>query len=384
MNRSVTVIGGSAAGFFSAYLLSRQGMRVKLFEASESINPSGRTLIVTKHLRDLLGPICDSVVTNEINRFELFADGKVANIPLRQPDLVIDRNRLIRALAGWAEAHGTEIRTGMSFSGLRPKGAKICFTVSAADGKGRLEEETDIIIGADGAQSEVARALGVKERETAPLCQTVVELPRDMDPHSTRVWFVPDLTPYFFWLIPHSANKGVLGFIGEGPGEGKSPLERFLERKGIEPAEYQFARIPVYGRWIPNPARVGDGRAYLVGDAAAHVKVSTVGGIVTGLRGVLGVVNMITGNGATDELKGLKRELDRHRLVRKVLHTFSQDDYVRLFGLLNSVLKRSLGSITRDETGKLLCHTVLREPRLLLLAVRALAKKGLSGPKARI
>ena len=40
--------------------------------------------------------------------------------------------------------------------------------------------------------------------ETIPLLQAIVPLPKDMAADTVRVWFVPQDTPYFYWLIPES------------------------------------------------------------------------------------------------------------------------------------------------------------------------------------
>jgi len=73
----------------------------------------------------------------------------------------------------------------------------------------------------------------------------------------------------------------------------------------MEPLEWQGARIPVYRGWVPVRRQIGNGEVYLVGDAAAQVKVSTVGGIVTGFRGALGVSQALLQNGRSRELTGL-------------------------------------------------------------------------------
>ena len=148
------------------------------------------------------------------------------------------------------------------------------------------------MVGADGATSRVARRAGWPPIETVPLVQAIVRFPKDYPPDTTRVWFVPDDTPYFYWLIPESPERAALGIIGEGH-ETARCLARFLEKKQMKPLEWQGARIPVYRRWVPVKRRVGKGEVYLVGDAAAQVKVTSVGGIVTGFRGALGVAHSI-------------------------------------------------------------------------------------------
>jgi flavin-dependent dehydrogenase len=173
-------------------------------------------------------------------------------------------------------------------------------------------------------------------------------------------------------LIPENEARGALGIIGEGSGqETKKRIERFLEKKEMEPLEWQGARIPVYRKWIPVERRVGNGKVFLVGDAAAQVKVSTVGGIVTGFRGAQAVADALTGSGQR-ELRVLRRELDTHWLIRKTLHRFQQKDYSYLVDLLNAATRRSLGDINRDHSTRLLWNVIRQQPRLVLLGLRGL------------
>jgi geranylgeranyl reductase len=370
VTKDISIIGGSVAGFFTAYLLAKHGVRVRLFEAQECVNPAPRSLIVTKYFKDLLGPIGESTVINKIRRFELFTDGRAATISLSEPDLVIERNKLIKELATRAEASGVQILTSRRFLDLEPNGEKLVFTLSG-NGDGRpTKESTDTIVGADGAFSRVARSIGYPDPPTVFLTQAVVDLPNDLPPDTTRVWFVPEETPYFFWLIPHTANQGVLGLIGNGTGDAKEAIERFLKKRSLSPIEFQSARIPDYTGWRPNRHKIGGSDVYLVGDAAAHVKVSTVGGVVTGLRGALGTAQAILNGGSSTELHTLRRELDRHRLIREILNRFGQTEYSRLIDLLTPSTKRSLSQFNRDETNRLLRSLVLKQPRLLFLVLQ--------------
>jgi len=215
-----------------------------------------------------------------------------------------------------------------------------------------------------------------------PLIQAVVKLPEDMPSDTTRVWFLPEDTPYFYWLIPHSPTHGVLGLIAEENNRGRMHLEQFIEKKGLEPIEYQSARIPIYRRWSPIHRKIGEGNVYLVGDAAGHVKATTVGGVVTGFRGALTVVDDIL-NKKSSNLKVLRRELDLHALVRKTLQGFTQADYIKLLDILNPSTMRTLSSFNRDETVKLLFHLFIGQPRLLLLGLRTILLDSLPFPKSR-
>ncbi|HTW22397.1 MAG TPA: NAD(P)/FAD-dependent oxidoreductase [Candidatus Baltobacteraceae bacterium] len=380
---NITVIGGSAAGLFTSVLLARQGLAVRVLERIETLEPEARTLIVTHRMRGILGRAAEDSVLNEIRRFELFTDGRTATVTLNHPDLIIERRKLIQGLAAQAQQAGAKIDLGHRFHGLHPNGRGLVVEAERLGDGVREEIRADTVIGGDGAASGVARAAGWSPLETVPLVQAIVPLPKDMAADTTRVWFVPDDTPYFYWLIPESRERGALGIIGEDGAHTRRCLERFLEKRGLEPTEFQAARIPVYNRWIPVQRQLGQSSVYLVGDAAAHVKVSTVGGTVTGFRGAIGVAESILGGGESRELRSLRRELDLHLLLRRSLHHFQQSDYSRLVDMLNDPAKRSLGEYSRDEAWKILWRVCLRQPRLMLLGLRGLLMRGRPPERAK-
>lgn len=369
-NGEVIVVGGSAAGLYTAAALARGGRRVRVLESKQGFDPAPRTLIVTHHLRNQLGAAAEKSIVNEIRRFELFTDGRSAQVALSRPDLVIERSRLISALAEDAQHAGAQLSFETRFLGLGPNSSGLRLEVEAAGRREELHGES--VVGADGATSRVARTAGWPPVETVPLLQAIVKLPKDCSPDTTRVWFVPDDTPYFYWLIPESKERAALGIIGEDGHDTSRCIARFLEKRGIEPLYWQGARIPVYRKWIPVRRRVGNGEVFLVGDAAAQVKVTTVGGIVTGFRGAQGVAEAILRKGRGGELRTLRRELSTHWLIRRALHHFQQKDYSQLVDLLNGSTRESLGEINRDESTRLLWNVIVRQPRLVLLGLRGL------------
>src|ERR1700690_4477672 len=366
-SKSVAVVGGSAAGLFASVLLARKGVPVRVFERIEELEDGARTLIVTQRMRKLLGAVAESSIVNEIRRFEIFTDGRSATIPLKYPDLIVERRALIQSLADQAQRAGAKLELGRRFHSLHPDGKGIVLEVERCTDGTREEVRAGAIIGGDGATSRVARAAGWAPLKTVPLVQAIVPLPKDMRPDTVRVWFVPQGTPYFYWLIPESATQGALGVIGESGADTRRCLEQFLAKRNFDPIDFQGARIPVYSRWVPVRRKVGAGAVYLVWGAAGQVKVSTVGGIVTGFRGALGVAEAILTGGPSRELRRLRRELDLHLLLRRTLHDFQQSDYSRLVDLLNDSTKRSLGAHSRDDAWKILWRVCLSQPRLILL-----------------
>jgi flavin-dependent dehydrogenase len=372
----VAVVGASAAGLFTAYLLARRGQVVGVYEQAEELSPRARTLIVTNRVRELLGSLGESAVVNQIRRFELFADGRVATISLERPDLILERATLVGNLATHAQKAGVQLHLCRRFLGLEAVRGGLALRLGSSNGGNAEEVRARTVIGADGATSKVAQAGGWPPPATAPLLQTRVRLPADLAPDTVRIWFVPEHTPYFYWLIPESPTRGVLGLIGERGQPVRQHLEHFLEQRGLVPLAFQAAVTPLYTGWVPVRRRLGSGDVYLVGDAAGHVKVSTVGGVVSGFRGALGVAEAILNGGESRELRALRCELYLHLLVRRALHRFQREDYIRVFDFLNGTARRVLGLYSRDEVGQMLWRLCLRQPRLLLLALRRMLSAG--------
>jgi len=118
----VVVVGGSAAGFYTATHVARGGRSVRVLESMPTLDPTSRTLIVTDHFKNQMGQSARASILNEIRRFELFTDGRSAVVSLHRPDLIIERSRLIPALAQEAQAAGASIDYDTRFLGLSPNG----------------------------------------------------------------------------------------------------------------------------------------------------------------------------------------------------------------------------------------------------------------------
>src|SRR5260370_6411399 len=185
-DREVIVVGGSAAGLFTAASVARGGRRVRVLESKPQFEPAARTLIVTDHFRHQMGPGARESIINEIRRFELFTDGRSAQVALTMPDLIIQRSRLIPALAREAQQAGAALSFDTRFLGIGPNARVLRLEVES--GGKREELHVDSVVGADGAASRVARASGWPPVETVPLVQAIVRLPKDCPPDTTRVW----------------------------------------------------------------------------------------------------------------------------------------------------------------------------------------------------
>lgn len=380
--RDVVVVGASVAGLFAAYRLAQAGVRVRVFEARPRLDPEPRTLIVTPAWLRLLDFDVGEAVLNRTRAFELVSRGASARVALREPDVVMERARFVRLLARRVEQAGGEVVLGHRFEGL---GQRQQFPlVRFRNGRGPEELEAATVIGADGVGSAVAAELAsVAASARAPkpargdvgrvgVAQARVALPADLPPDTVRCWFDRGSTRFFYWLIPESAETGALGLIAESEATAEGALERFMAARGLEPLELQQAEVAMYAPGFRPRAQLGQGEALLVGDAAGQVKVTTVGGVVAGMRGGAAAArSIVRGTSYAAEARGLRWELRAHAALRYLLDGFRDADYDRLLRLLNGSTRRILHRYNRDELRRAVWRLVLAQPRWLTLGTRA-------------
>ena len=200
-------------------------------------------------------------------------------------------------------------------------------------------------------------------------------MPEEVKPDTLQVWFDSNQTRYFYWLIPESDRVATLGLIADGPHEAEMCLKKFLQEKELEPLEFQAAMVPMYRFKYSEVISNSGQNVFVVGDAAAQVKMTTVGGLVTGLHGARALANAIlNGRNYRKELRGLRIELDLHLFFRHVLNRFNDENYNELIGMLNGGLKDILEKWTRDELAQTFLKLILTQPRLVTFGAKTLLR----------
>lgn len=363
----ICVIGGSIAGMFAAWRLAAAGRPVVVYERDGAM-AAPRTLIVTSRLRQLWPDFPEEGIRWRITGFDLWAGGIRRIIPLREPDWVIERAEVRGWLEQLASHAGAEIRKGWAFAGREGDRLRFC----RADGE-EYHERSPVVLAADGLHSRVAQAFGLPRPPRILLLQARVRLPRWAHPERAVVWLVPEDTPYFYWLIPESPHWGVLGLAAE-PGQPiRRLLDRFLERMKLEPLAYQGGQAAAYRPALPFQVE-RDGRTiFLLGDAGGQVKVTTVGGTVTGLWGAAAAVEALL-HQRSRLARSLQLELLAHWGIRWVLHRFTREDYERLLFELGRRAERALSQVPRDSMAWGGLRLLAAQPTLLWHAIRALLR----------
>ncbi|MGQ0562775.1 MAG: FAD-dependent monooxygenase, partial [Gemmatimonadota bacterium] len=295
------------------------------------------------------------------------------DVRLAAPDLIVERARMLPLLARRAVAAGAELLTGLDVHALVDSGTGITVRVRARHGRAEHTFQCARVIGADGVNSTIAAMFDAKPRRLVPIVQARVELPAGFDSDVTEIWFDRARSRFFFWLIPESTTTGALGVIAEQTHNARALLDDFLAEHGYAAHEYQGALIPLHQPFRKSEWRLGGGRVLLVGDAAAHVKVTTVGGLVSGLWGARAAAEaLISSTSYSRHLRSLNAELHIHDLMRWVLDRFGQADYEQMLGLLGHGLQVALGRNNRDTIARSKWSLLAAEPRIVKLAAKAI------------
>ncbi|MGD2148912.1 MAG: NAD(P)/FAD-dependent oxidoreductase, partial [Anaerolineae bacterium] len=279
----MSVVGASIAGLFAARAMAQQGLQVKVWEALSGLESGARTLIVTPTWLKMLDFSAEPAILNRVHAYELISQRESVRVPLREPDLVLERTRFLDLLSSELLAAGGELIFHRRLAAVDRNGHRCRLEFRNGDAGER--HEASYVLGADGVRSAVGRAVGRGPLSSVAILQARVPLPVNFPEHTARVWFDRASTRFFYWLIPESSREGVAGLIAESRCGAEKALDGFLGAHGLTALEYQAADVPVQRVGARRRCEGRNGRVLLTGDAAGHVKVTTVGGVVTGMRG---------------------------------------------------------------------------------------------------
>jgi geranylgeranyl reductase family protein len=312
----VIVVGGGPAGSTMAWSLARRGARVAVIERAafprekvcgDFVEPGGlRILEAMGALEGLDGAASSpSAPIDSIQAFIGFRRAYGGKIPyydgqhgLPPHGRVVPRHVLDTRLLDCARAASATVLEGCSATDVRReaglthvdvRGENTGFTLSAR-----------IVVGADGAESTVARKAGLRraDRRYMAISQRAYVADVAVDPGQATVWFDEDLAPGYGWLFPMPggrANVGV-GVLGEACHRHQLSVPRafaaFLEKMRIRVPG--CARMTLASKTLGGVVRTYGGAGpnhfdggLLIGDAGAFADPMTAEGITQGMESAL-------------------------------------------------------------------------------------------------
>ena len=309
MAADVVVVGAGPAGAAAAHALASAGIDVVVLERSRL--PRDKTCGdgVAPHAVDIyreMGVAFDDfkgparktyggLISGPDGR-SFRAEPPRGSDGARLESWIVPRMELDDHAARAARRAGAKLREGVTVTGLiRERGAVRGVEISDASGVSRIAAA--VVIGADGAHSGVAKAVGLEENGPRHIgyalrgyYENVDGLRDDMEIH----YYDRELLPGYGWIFPtgeRSANVGVGVYFGELRRSGRKLrdiLDDFVRSAPAVAGRFRGARLSGRATGWPLPVSsarkrtVFDG-VMLAGDAASLVDPLTGEGIYTAL-----------------------------------------------------------------------------------------------------
>lgn len=352
----ISIIGAGPVGSYCAYLLSKKGFKVHLFEEHPKAGlPIQCTGIVTKNIFNYV-PKSREFIINHFNSVQAVSpDNSYSEIPLNE--YLLDRTKFDNFLLNKAVDAGAKIHFSHRFIGI--KNNKAIFKTK----DGLVGCSYKYLIGADGPLSKVAKSAGIyNNREFFIGMQAVVR--GNFGPHTFTTFFGNKISPGFFaWVVPESSTTARVGLATKN--NTNYYFQNFINALHFQPVEYQGGLIPIYN----SKQLVQKNNICLIGDAAGLVKSTTGGGLVPGLESAKILAKCVSNNKINNyprAIKKLRFQLYLHNLLRNTLDNFSDTDYTQL---IKQMKKPSVQKILQDENRdfpvKLLLKLLIANPSFL-------------------
>ncbi len=317
----VLVVGAGPIGCYTARLLQKYDRRIEVVvieehaEIGKPIHCAG--LVSSGVLRQVKIPVGKDMVLQRIDGAEFFFNGDSFTVRRKGIAQVIDRAAFDRALG-----EGLRVDFNTRFVGIEQENGGYIVETD------KREYYADIVVGADGANSNVRRMGGFQEKiEYLRGVQFRIRM-QTPQPQLVGVYIK---NPFFAWVIPESDSVSRVGIISHNP---YHDLLDFLKSHALEGDVLEkFAGVVPLGS-----CQTQKGTVVLVGDAACQVKPLTHGGIYYGMRCAEILADCIARRRLPDYEKRWRwrfaREIQMGLSIRGIYETLSAENIETLFAFL--------------------------------------------------
>lgn len=335
MDYDIFVVGGGPSGATAAEDAARAGRKVALLDRAGRIKPCGGA-IPPRLIADF--DIPDAQLVAKITTARMISPtGRQVDIPIENGFVgMVDREHFDEFLRERAAKAGAHRLTGTFLRIERDAEGTHVLWRDKATGENR-RTKAKVVIGADGARSDVARA-EVKGGRDIPYViayHEIIAAPpanADYDPSRCDVVYDGRISPDFYgWVFPHGAHASV----GMGTGVDGIDLKKATSDLRASSGLTDCATIRKEGAPIPlQPLdRWDNGRdVVLAGDAAGVVAPSSGEGIyyamVGGRVAATAALACLASGRARDLAMARKLFMKEHKTVFRVLRSM-QDAYYR-------------------------------------------------------
>lgn len=298
------IIGGGPIGLFLGSKLKGS----TIIEQKKRIGTPVRcTGILTDEAQKIVpSKLLSRVTKHKLHKTTIIGPHAQASVEL-STNYIIDNEAFEEQLADLAQRNKTEILTNNEYLSSPTQGHLIKDNNS---GKKKLFKQSTII-GADGPQSRVNNVFGMNKTNNTYLGMQARLKVNEHD--DEQIKFFPHIGKYA-WYVPEGPRSARVGICAELHKEPRRTFETFLKRFAGQVINKQAGLIPLHNPHRRNSLQRGRLRATLVGDAAGHIKNTTGGGLIPGMKAAQHLAK--TGKPTP---ASLRFELYNHFLVHNLL-----------------------------------------------------------------
>ncbi|KAJ4724591.1 Geranylgeranyl reductase [Melia azedarach] len=340
------VIGGGPAGSSAAEALAAGGVETFLFERSPSTaKPCGGAIPLCM-LEEFSIPLhlIDRHVTKMkiISPSNLTVDFGAKTLKSHESIPMLRREVLDSFLRSRAQSRGANLIHALVTAVDLPASSSAPYIIHHTINNSRHTLTVDVVIGADGAHSRVAKSIKAGDYACAIAFQERIKLPDDkMEYYKdlAEMYVGNDVSPDFYaWVFPKCDHVAV----GTGTVRSKKDIKQY--QRGIrERAKHKINGgkvIKVEAHPIPEHPRAVrvQGRVALIGDAAGYVTKCSGEGIYFAAKS-----GRICGEGIVKASEGGRRMVSEGDLRREYLRKWD-DEYLNTYRFLDLLQKVFYGS----------------------------------------
>ena len=367
----ITIIGSSIAGSSLAYLLARSNVNVRVYE-QEKEKDVGKKLcanIITKTFIKFarkLGINPNKVIENKFKKAVLKFQNKEVIIPIKEYKL--NREKFVNLLIKKAKQEGAKFFFKTKFISLKKKNKGYEITLKKSR---KITEKTDIIVGADGATSEVAKKANLWQNRKLGLAIQIKSKKHKLKIKKQEYYiFLDKKYGYYSYIVP-SKKYTVIGggdYVENNPNKN---FKNFLSFLKIKRGKKQAALVPA-----PKPIKPRKDNIFLIGDAACHARFSA-GGIIPAIKASFALRDIITKNNYTS-MKKLEKQVFLNSILSNVIKNFNDKDFSRLLEITSKNKKiKNLVTLRDEFSTKKFVDILLKNPKLIFSFIPMLNLKSL-------
>lgn len=321
----LAIVGAGPIGSYLAWKFSELGKDVLLLERNEPGKPLQCSGHISKKLFDFI-PKKEKFIENEIHGARFHAGDETYRVDKNETiSYVINRCKMDKWLAEKAVKEGAELKKENFKDAVELPGKVGIITDSD-------HREAKMLAGCDGPMSTVRKKLHLPDPKNM---LHGIFTHSDGKKEGMVDVFLDRTENFFGWKIPRK-DKVEYGLAAKPSNNAKKKLEKFSEEENFEINDIYSGMIP-----ISPPGKTFSERCFLCGDAAAHVKPFTGGGIIYGLTAAEEAVKTINAEKAetiskydSKWRKKLRKDIWIGERIRKVYSSSTLTKKMFLKGLV--------------------------------------------------